>query len=60
MFIRSKIYSEVCSNIVIPELNTITGNYKIQNLFWSIQQYSYSWTQYDHRKQRRITRYISI
>jgi len=30
MFIRSKIYSEVCS------------------------KYSYSWTQYDHRKQRRI------
>jgi len=26
MFIRSKIYSEVSSNTVIPELNTITGN----------------------------------
>ena len=26
MFTRSKIYSEVCSNTVIPELNTITGN----------------------------------
>ena len=34
MFIRSKIYSEACSNTVIPELNTITGNKEeLQDLF---------------------------
>jgi len=34
MFIRSKIYSEVYSNTVIPELNTITGNKEeLQDIF---------------------------
>ena len=33
MFIRSKIYSELSSNTVIPELNTITGNKELQDIF---------------------------